>query len=156
VRDLSVGLRAVFKNHALNHTADLYTPHAWLGIAVVTLYCTNVRPHTPCPMAFSHPHAPCSTFMPLQFLTLTVCACLSLCVVLQYVVGVCVFALPYASLSLRQGVLPYHVGMGLFGYVASVLTAASGVVEKLAFKGHCQATPGVSYADIAEVTTRHS
>lgn len=38
----SVGLRAVFKNHALNGVADLYSPHAFLGLAVVSLFCLNV------------------------------------------------------------------------------------------------------------------
>lgn len=93
-------------------------------------------------------------YFPLGVLTVLCPLLLSLVVHVQYVVGVCVFALPYASLALRQGVLPYHVGLGLFAYVTAVLTAASGVVEKLAFKGHCQATPGISYSDIAEV--RHS
>ena len=39
----SVGLRAVFKSHALTKTADLYSLHSWLGIAVVTLFSANVR-----------------------------------------------------------------------------------------------------------------
>lgn len=70
---------------------------------------------------------------------------------MQYTVGVLVFALPLASQWLRGVVLPWHVALGLLVYVSSALTAASGVVEKLAFMGHCQAQPGTHYHDILQV-----